>query len=71
MRALGFRYDRIELRELMKKADRDNSGTVELDEFKALMAGLMKERDTEDELAKVFKFYDDDEGKTIDIENLK
>ena len=55
----------------MEQADKDGSGQIELDEFKALMARFILDRDPRDELQKAFKMYDDDDGGTIDFENLK
>lgn len=55
----------------MKKVDKDGSGTIELDEFMALMAEKISERNPEEELKKAFRIYDDDDSGGISFENLK
>ena len=54
----------------MEQADKDGSGQIDIDEFKALMARFIVDRNPKDELAKAFKMYDDDDNKTISAENL-
>ena len=54
----------------MERADKDGSGSIDLDEFTSLMAEKIHARDTKDELKKAFWMYDDDEGGTIGFENL-
>ena len=71
MRALGFVYDKKKVKDLMEQADKDGSGQIDQEEFKALMARFIVERKPEDELAKAFKMYDDDDNKTISFDNLK
>lgn len=56
---------------MMKKVDKDGSGTIELDEFMALMAEKISERNPEEELKKAFRIYDDDDSGGISLENLK
>ncbi len=71
MRALGFVYDKKRVKELMEQADKDGSGQIDQDEFKALMAKYISQRNPEDELKKAFKMYDDDDNGTISEENLQ
>ena len=74
MRALGFHeavQSRDKVRALMEKADKDGSGQIDRDEFKALMAAYIVERNPKEELQKAFKMYDDDDGGTIGVENLR
>lgn len=70
MRALGFVYDKKKVKDLMEQADKDGSGQIDQDEFKALMARFIVERKPQEELAKAFKMYDDDDNKTISFDNL-
>ena len=71
MRALGFVYDKKKVKDLMEQADKDGSGQIDMDEFKALMARFIVERKPEEELAKAFKMYDDDDNKVITFDNLQ
>ena len=71
MNALGLKRTKKEIAEIMEREDKDGSGSIELKEFKSLMASMIKERPIKAELQKAFKMYDDDDGGTIDFENLK
>ena len=55
----------------MELADKDGSGTIEPDEFKRLMAGMIKNRPVDKELDKAFKMYDEDDTGYINRQNLK
>lgn len=55
----------------MTKVDKDGSGAIDNDEFMALMAEQIENRDQEEELRKVFRIYDDDDNGLISGENLK
>ena len=57
----------------MDQADKDGSGSIDILEFKSLMARFIsksKKRNMKDELFKAFKMYDDDDGGTIGLDNL-
>ena len=71
MNALGLKRTKKEIAEIMEREDKDGSGSIEMKEFKSLMASMIKERPIKAELQKAFKMYDDDDGGTIDFENLK
>ena len=55
----------------MEVADRDGSGQIDIDEFKGLMASMIKDRQVKDELRKVFRIYDDDDNGWIEYANLR
>mmetsp|Transcript_2921 Transcript_2921/g.1912 ORF Transcript_2921/g.1912 Transcript_2921/m.1912 type:complete len:99 (+) Transcript_2921:474-770(+) len=56
----------------MEKADKDGSGTIELNEFLSLMAEKINSRSPEEELMKAFHMYHDDDDKhTISYNNLR
>ena len=71
MKALGIHLDKKQVKLLMEKADKDGSGSIDLEEFTSLMAEKIHARDTKDELKKAFWMYDDDEGGTIGFDNLQ
>ena len=71
MRALGFVCDKKKVKDLMEQADKDGSGQIDQEEFKSLMARFIRDREPKEELEKAFKMYDDDDNKTISMENLK
>ena len=58
---------------MMDQADKDGSGSIDIAEFKQLMARFISKtnkRNMKDELFKAFKMYDDDDGGTIGLDNL-
>lgn len=61
------------MQNLMDQADKDGSGSIDIAEFKQLMARFISKtnkRNMKDELFKAFKMYDDDDGGTIGLDNL-
>lgn len=71
MRALGFEPKKEEIRKMISEIDRDGSGTVDFSEFLEMMTVKMGERDSEDEILKAFRLFDDDETGKITFRNLK
>ena len=70
MKALGIYLKKEEVRQKMTKVDKDGSGTIDKEEFMALMAEQIERRDQEEELRKVFRIYDDDDNGEISHDNL-
>ena len=70
MKALGIYVNKTSLKKYMQKADKDGSGTIEKGEFLSLMAEMIQKRNPRAEVLKSFRFYDDDDGGTIDMQNL-
>ena len=71
MRALGFEPSKEEVRKLISQVDKDGSGTVNFNEFLAMMTTKMGERDSREEIIKAFRLFDDDETGKISFRNLK
>merc|ERR1712097_125530 len=65
MRALGF-----ELKKMVSDVDNDGNGTIEFAEFLEMMTGKMGEKDTREDIEKVFKLFDDDNTNKISFRNL-
>ena len=55
---------------MMTKVDKDGSGAIDQDEFTALMAEQIENRDQYQELIKTFRIYDDDDAGLITTTNL-
>ena len=51
--------------------DEDGSGNIEFDEFLDMMTARMSDKDSRDDIQKVFKLFDDDRTNTINIQNLR
>merc|ERR1711934_1297691 len=58
MRALGF------------DVDNDGNGTIEFAEFLEMMTSKMGEKDSREDIEKVFKLFDDDNTNKISFRNL-
>merc|ERR1712183_1042164 len=69
MRALGFEVKNEELKKMVTDIDNDGNGTIEFTEFLMMMTAKMGEKDTREDIEKVFKLFDDDTNK-ISFRNL-
>ena len=54
-----------------RRAPSPPAGTIDFDEFVEMMTGKMGDRDSPDEIRRVFKLFDDDETGKISFRNLK
>lgn len=71
LRALGFDSKKEKVRKMIADIDLDGSGTIDFDEFVEMMTGKMGDRDSPEEIMRVFKLFDDDETGKISFKNLK
>merc|ERR1712014_226429 len=71
MKALGFDVKNDELKKMITDIAADGSGHIEFPEFLEMMTGKMGEKDTKEEILKVFKLFDDDSTGKISFKNLK
>merc|ERR1739848_952423 len=68
----GLTDDQIqEIREASDHIDKDGSGTIDFNEFLNMMTARMGDRDSREEILKVFRLFDDDETQKISFKNLK
>merc|ERR1719378_1437060 len=70
MRAFGFEVKNEELKKMVTDIDNDGNGTIEFVEFLQMMTGKMGEKDTREDIEKVFKLFDDDNTNKISFRNL-
>merc|ERR1712216_1124537 len=70
MRALGFEIKNEELKKMVSDIDNDGNGTIEFNEFLGMMTGKMGEKDSREDIEKVFKMFDDDSTTKITFKNL-
>merc|ERR1712166_1062445 len=71
LRSSSFFTSKEELRKMITDIDADGSGQIEFPEFLEMMTGKMGEKDTKEEINKVFKLFDDDCTGKISFKNLK
>jgi centrin-1 len=71
-RALGFQVKKAEIRQMFVDMDKDlSSATVNFDEFVEMVTPKMLNRDSREEIMKVFALFDDDNTGAISFRNLK
>merc|ERR1711934_59188 len=70
MRALGFEVKNDELKKMVTDVYNDGNGTIEFSEFLGMMTAKMGEKDTREDIEKVFKLFDDDNTNKISFRNL-
>ncbi len=69
---LGIDNKNHTLATMMKDLDKDDSGTVSFDEFIEMMTAKMSDKDTKEDLYKVFRlFIGDDSTDKISLKHLK
>jgi calmodulin len=71
MKNLGHNLKPDQLAECIEAVDGDASGTVDFDEFLALVAKKTKEAEDERELREVFRVFDKNSRGVIDVADLK
>merc|ERR1711924_197598 len=70
MRALGLEVKNEELKKMVSDVDNDGNGTIEFVEFLGMMTGKMGEKDSREDIEKVFKLFDNDSTNKITFANL-
>jgi calmodulin len=71
MKNLGHNLKPEQLEECIEAVDGDGSGSVDFDEFLALMAKKTKEAEDEQELREAFRVFDKKNTGQIDTNDLK
>ena len=56
---------------MISDLDKNKSGTIEFDEFLDMMTARMSDKDTREDINKVFRLFDDDNTGTITLRNLR
>ena len=69
MAGLGFTKE--EVKQAIKEADSDNSGTLELEEFEKVIFERMQEVDLKEEVIQAFRVFDAECNDTITCQKIK
>ena len=64
-------YTPGQLKALYRRTDIDGDGNIDFNEFLNMMTARMGDRDSREEIIKVFRLFDDDETQKISFKNLK
>lgn len=71
IRALGFEPKKEEIKKMIAEVDKEGTGKLSYQDFLQLMTVKMAEKDTNEEILKAFRLFDDDDTGTISFKNLK
>jgi Ca2+-binding EF-hand superfamily protein len=71
MQSLGFEAKNQTIYQMIADIDKDGSGTIDFDEFLDMMTAKMSDKDTREDILKVFNLFDDDQTGKISLRNLK
>ena len=68
MKALGFEANKQEVAKMIADIDKDQSGTIDFEEFLCMMKKkMLKEKNIYEEIEKSFNFFDDNNEGFIDL----
>ena len=56
---------------MISDLDKNKSGTIDFEEFLDMMTARMSDKDTREDISKVFRLFDDDNTGAISFKNLK
>lgn len=71
IRALGFEPKKEEIKRMIADIDKEGTGKISYADFLQLMTVKMAEKDSNEEILKAFRLFDDDETGKISFRNLK
>lgn len=71
LRSLGQNPTEEELQAMIRRVDKDGSGTIDFPEFLTMMAEKMKDTDTEEEILQAFSVFDKDGKGYVSASELR
>ncbi|XP_064623165.1 calmodulin-A-like [Lineus longissimus] len=71
MRSLGQNPSESELQEMVNEVDTDGNGTIDFEEFLAMMAKKMRDADSEEEIREAFRVFDKEGNGFLNAAQLK
>ena len=71
MTSLGFEAKNQTIYQMISDLDADNNGQIEFPEFLNMMTARMSDKDSKEDIEKVFKLFDDEKLGHISIKNLR
>lgn len=71
IRALGFEPKKEEIKKMTAEIDKEGTGKISFSDFLQLMTMKMSEKDSNEEILKAFRLFDDDDTGAISFKNLK
>jgi centrin-1 len=71
MQSLGFEAKNATIYAMIADIDKDGSGAIDFPEFLSMMTSKIGDKDTKEDMAKVFRLFDTDNKGRINIRDLK
>ena len=71
MQSLGFEAKNQTIYQMISDIDKDTSGEIDFEEFLDMMTAKMSDKDSREDIQKVFNLFDDDQTGKISLRNLK
>ncbi|CAD7946054.1 unnamed protein product [Amoebophrya sp. A25] len=71
IRALGFVVKKEQVRQMLRDVGRDVQSQITFDDFQKIMTGKMGDRNSREEINKIFKLFDEDNSGKVSFRNLK
>eukprot|EP01015_Nassula_variabilis_P024256 TRINITY_DN4617_c0_g1_i5.p1 TRINITY_DN4617_c0_g1~~TRINITY_DN4617_c0_g1_i5.p1 ORF type:complete len:209 (-),score=88.32 TRINITY_DN4617_c0_g1_i5:103-729(-) len=71
MTSLGFEAKNQTIYQMISDLDADGSGAIDFQEFLDMMTARMSDKDSREDIAKVFKLFDEDRSGQISLKNLR
>ncbi|GMH66141.1 hypothetical protein TL16_g12683 [Triparma laevis f. inornata] len=71
MQSLGFEAKNQTIYQMIGDIDKDGSGEIDFEEFLDMMTAKMSDKDSREDIQKVFNLFDDDQTGQITLRNLK
>merc|ERR1719498_883242 len=71
MQSLGFEAKNHTIYQMIADIDKDGNGSIDFEEFLDMMTAKMSDKDTKEDIQKVFNLFDDDQTGRITLRNLK
>ena len=56
---------------MISDLDEDGNGSIDFEEFLDMMTARMSDKDSKEDISKVFKLFDDDRSEYITLNNLR
>merc|ERR1712018_137756 len=70
MKSLGFDVKHAVVFQMIAELDADGSGEIEFDEFLDMMTARISDKNSREDIERVFKLFDSDTGE-ISLDNMK
>lgn len=71
MQSLGFEAKNATVYQIITDIDKDGSGSIDFDEFLDMLTARMGDKDSREDIMKVFNLFDEDGTGKISLKNLK